>query len=131
MEHEKEPIDKVYLVWCGEYSDKYVAAVFTTREQAEEYQKLNDSRNIHDIVEEIEEMPLNKAVPKLLWETVLGEEGDIRYQKECFGCDKQDFIVKRGSHILLVRGYGETKEGSLKDARDRLAMAKAHQEGLC
>lgn len=55
-------MDKVYLVWSGEYSDRHVNEVFADKEKAEEYARIRNEREYLDSREEymVEEWDLVK-----------------------------------------------------------------------
>ena len=123
----------VYLVTTGEYSGYGVRMVCSTRERAEAALRFFSEPN------DIEEWAVDEALPpEPMWQVWLypnGEQEDdarlVDPEDEPFG---PHFVPARSDIPLpawwTLRVMAATKEQALKIARDKVAIARAHQEGL-
>lgn len=131
---------KVYLVTTGGYSDYSVQMVCSTRERAEAA-----SRFFYD-VNGVEEWELDKPLPpEPMWNVLIypgGEKADaaslasptIVPCEPRFGPARHHYVNKKVAitwpAFYSVVVMAATKELALKIARDKVAVARAHQEGL-
>ena len=123
-------MNKVYIVTCGEYSDYGIAAVYSTKEQAEEYV------DCHGTDFRVEEHDIDTPVEKKesIWEVVINTEtGNIR------SCEPREYNVWMKDIIRQCEVYGkgmapylalyiqcDTVKRAYKIASERLMQVKSN-----
>jgi hypothetical protein len=127
---------KVYVVSFGEYSDKSVYAVFSSKEKAEEYGLFKASLYSEQCC--IEEFNLDEEV--MLPKTMRAAFVYIKDGSEYVGgasniCTSIDFSTGEKTHTTdfskkLISGHGKSYSKALKAARDNRAKLLAEQAGI-
>jgi hypothetical protein len=134
-------VNKVYVVTSGSYSDYHIVAVFSTREQAEEfaatYNRSYDSN-------QVEEFVLNEVARDAIrfvayaHPTRLSEDADIEFHYEHMATSQEELDEPGGvadrrdapSPNIVVHGYGRSPEAARKSALDNWYRWKAEKAGV-
>lgn len=118
---------KVYCVFRGEYSDRSLEAIFSTRRKAEEYIKRMQSVSSYDYVDdEPIEYELNETAPCEYVEFLFYEDGEI--MSSSFGVYKDPHL--HYGRVKITVKYNPNKEVMEKAARDAYYKFKAEQENV-
>ena len=122
---------KVWLITSGEYSDYSVDMVCSTRKRAERAVVFYPNANI-------EEWEVDATLPaEPLWHVYVYPNGEDNDKADL--CSPSDDVIREAHHDEGSSHWPEwwgvfvmaaTEELALKIGRDRIAIARAHEEGV-
>ena len=135
----------VYIVHAGEYSDRYVEAVFSDRDKADQYAILKhlEGREPYSVEEfAVDEIVIKEPVATAFVTLKDGEDISMRVSPDSLykkmGCSHKHVFIyncqRRRPYgtieVLVVCGTGKDIEHALKSARDNRARVLAVDAGI-
>lgn len=133
-------MNEVYVVTSGDYSDYHIDEIFSSNEDALEYQKMFPYCTITcwklaDISSVKQKLKDNKIIPVIIIE--MDWEGNVlSYERHTEEWDITDTSVYHNggvfgkSFVTTIRMYVENKEKAIKIANERRIALKAEMELL-
>jgi len=130
---------KVYIIYSGEYSDRCIAGVFSTKEKAQAY--IDERAILEDLGGFIHEEEVDPEVPKrpnkiYMWAQRIGNrplkfnmDGEVGEEDE-ESIEIDGFGDESWESIQVHVNYNPNLDVMKKAALDRYYMLKAEKEGL-
>jgi len=127
---------KAFVVTQGEYSDRSIMAVFSTREKADEYCCLHETYAHYQDELSVDEFDLDIPAAQYYHYMLfmLVDSGKVTHEWKTL--DRRDQSTKpcvlkdRDKAQWCIRAYGRDREAALKTASDFRAKVLAEREGL-
>ena len=124
----------VFAVFSGEYSDRGLDAIFSTKEKAEKYiehKKLFSSRGWCEVDDSPTEYELDAAMPpKNVWFRIDGDSSEIEPHDGRWLPETEDGLIDNGEEAYVMVKYNDNIDVCKKAARDKIAARRARNIGI-